>query len=268
MIGWEIFQKSIGRVFSNFSQAIKIGGSILLVAFVLEVGLIFLITGNLIGQGVYSRAGVGIAGGGVATAVIAVVHLLAIFWIAVSWHRFLLLEETGIGILSKWRWRVVLSYLVQSVLIGLMIVVAMLVFALLVYGLATIGILTASIGSLLYPVAFIVASYLVLRLSAILPAIAIEKPISMGASWQASDTIKGAVLLLVFLSLVISALPGFLLGMVDLGVAVNALGRFAIYLFQLIFSITILTTLYEYLFKEKPPSPAKDEGSKPVKITQ
>ncbi len=90
----------------------------------------------------------------------------------------------------------------------------------------------------------------------------------MGASWQASDTIKGAVLLLVFLSLVISTLPGFLLGSVDLGVVANTLGRFAIYLFQLIFSITILTTLYEYLFKEKPPSPAKGEGSKPVKITQ
>ena len=174
MLGWQIFMHSVRMVFGNADTALKIFilpilGSICLAIFV----------------GVFSETPAGegtdqigadtgpFLARGVLWAVGTVVFMA---WGVVSWHRFILLEEYPKGIVPKFNMSSIGAYIWRSFILGLIIAVIVVPVAIIV-GLVTSGLffsvflVSASISLL--------ASFLALRLALILPAAALEKPMTL-----------------------------------------------------------------------------------------
>ena len=136
-----------------------------------------------------------------------VILMITGFWIAVAWHRFILVEEIPSGYIAKFHGRRIMAYFGQSVLLALLIVAIGLALG---FGLALIFIFLAFtlfgepnqtyltiislflIGLLIAPILF--------RFSTVLPAAALGEQFTWGAAWQAT---KGSTGSLVLVSLVL-----------------------------------------------------------------
>ena len=96
MLGWQIFVHSVRMVFGNLKQVLQITIGPALIATALIVGL-FMVSG--IPLEALDDSAEGLPAGTSAASVflfvlgLVVVIFVTMFWIAVSWHRFILLEE-------------------------------------------------------------------------------------------------------------------------------------------------------------------------------
>ena len=118
-------------------------------------------------------------------------------WIAVRWHRFVLMEERPSGAVPPWNGALVRAYLVRSLKIALVVLAAGigLSLALLVVLLLPPGIAAplATAGGLLLTVALIAVS---LRIGLSLPAAALGRRTSTAESWRETAPASGAILVL------------------------------------------------------------------------
>ena len=125
---------------------------------------------------------------------LAVAALFVVSWVAVSWHRFILLEEYP-GWLPQLSGRPVWPYVGRSLLYGFVIVLAALPLLFLV-GLLASPLLMAGQG-LMSILTFIAITgfmtYVWLRIAIALPAVAVGQPISMGDAWRASRGMSGTI---------------------------------------------------------------------------
>ena len=123
------------------------------------------------------------AGGGVAATglITGILYLVAFLWLAVAWHRYILLDEMPTGLLPEFNGSRMLSYFGYSLLIGLVLI-----------GLAIVmGIITGIVGAVIGQLAIVIvlvfyflmliASY---RLSPMLPAAAVGVFAFLGLLWQ------------------------------------------------------------------------------------
>ncbi|WP_253286153.1 hypothetical protein [Ruegeria sp. HKCCD6157] len=135
--------------------------------------------------------------------VLLAVMFVTMFWIAVSWHRFILMEEYPTGILPTFRFDRILAYFGRFLMLGILMVIAYipmgLVAAALGEGLAGLSIILM----IAYSVFLVVCFY---RLSIILPAAAIGNPISLGEAWNNTSGVSGAILLLLLVAFLFQVL--------------------------------------------------------------
>jgi hypothetical protein len=216
-MGWDIVKHSFAMLWRNLGNALRISLGPLAVAVLLSLAIITVL------QVSAARLAFELASGAISTNVAFAVLLLAFLyvvvsaWIAVSWHRFILLEEYP-GLLPAFAGSPVLPYVGKTLLLGLALMAAMIpaviVIALLsgVFG-PTSGLLSVvGIGLALY------FSYMWLRLGLVLPATAVGRPMGIGDSWRSTaphaNAILGTGALLILLntgvSLVSSILPATL----------------------------------------------------------
>ncbi len=249
MLGWAIFRKSVLHVVSNFREAIKIGGGIMLLAHILSVGVIYLATSHFVPQGAYGKNWISFLGSPVAI-FLAIIQGLSTFWIAISWHRFLLLNETNPGLLPKWNNSLMFAYFRKSILIAVLLIILAVAIMIPVYILSIMGVLTGyAVGILSGGIIAILVSYVLIRISAVLPAVAIGKPISISAAMDATRPYRSTIVLLAVLSLTVSGIPSYLLDKSSFGTMPQAILTFVVSWAQLMLSISILTTLYGYIFE-------------------
>jgi len=250
MLGWTIFRKSVLHVFSNFGEAIKIGGSIMLLTHILIIGVIYLAISKFVPQGMYGKDWIVFLG--LPTAIgLTIVQGLSFFWIAISWHRFLLLNETTSGLLPKWSNHLLLAYFRKSFLIFALMILIALLMAIPIYILANMGVLTGITGILGGALMVMPVAYLGMRISAILPAIAIGKSISVSAMMGVTRPYRGAIALLAFLSLLVNGLPSYLIDNISRGTMAQTILTLIFSWLQVMLSISILTTLYGFLFEDR-----------------
>lgn len=168
---------------------------------------------------------------------LGIAAVLASLWIAVAWHRYVLLGEAPAGWLPPWPGPAVSGYLWRSVLLGLTV------------GLAAVPVAVLS-AVLLPPVAMLaltvgVASFIFFRLSPILPAIALGKPLGFRAAWQATagaaGTIAGLAGLMILGSLALQ-IPTMLSG--DPNSLLSLVYSVVVGWFAMMIGITLLTTVY------------------------
>ncbi len=251
MLGWQIFVHSVRMVFGNIKQVLQITVGPALIATALIVAL-FMVSGIPL-EAFDEGAGElppGASVGGIFLFVIGLIAVLlvTIFWIAVSWHRYILLEEYPTGIFPTFRFDRILAYLGRALMLGILMVIAWmpmgLVFALLGESLAGLSIILF----LVYVVFLLVCFY---RLSIILPAAAIGVPITLGEAWTKTQGIAGSILVL----LVVSFLFQFLVQLVFTALAIiPVLGILLTVFFGTLvlpmINVSILTTMYG-IFIEK-----------------
>ena len=184
-MGMAILRHSIRLVLNNLNAALRISA-------VLYFGpaVVLLL--------VYATMGVptqeNMAQVGVLSGLIGLVAAIGILWIAIAWHRYVLLDELPDGPIPPFRGDSILRYFGYSLLIGLISLLAI-----VVVGFVGAPLIAMTGGFL--PIVLLVALatiFVVLivnyRLSAVLPGTAVGKPVSLGAAWRATSNANGALI--------------------------------------------------------------------------
>jgi hypothetical protein len=247
-MGWEIVRHSFVMLFRNLGNALRISLGPLAVA-LLCAAIVVSILQVSAAQIAYDMA----RGNPSPEVALAVLILMAVFvvvsaWVAVSWHRFILLEEYP-GLLPAISGRPIGAYLGRTILLGLVMIVAM------VPAFIVLGLLTAIFGptpglfSILGIGLMLYFSFVWLRIGLVLPGTAVGKPLGIGESWRATgpyaNAILGAGALLIVLnsgiSLVSAILPPSIAALLDIVVS----------WITLMIGTSILTTLYGVIVEER-----------------
>jgi len=239
----QIIRHAFSMIFGNFGQALRVSVGpflILIVVFALA--------------GVFMRS-VSTAGPGLAMIwlLIATAALIIFSWIAVAWHRFILLEEYA-GLLPRFEMPAIGPYVQTTFLLALILIACMLpvifIGAPLAQILGTGG--TSVVGFLVG----VLTLYLLFRFGMTLPAVAIGKPQTFRKSWDAtrdaSGTLWGVAAILALMNVVIemwSSIPlspslGNVIFQLVFAVGLNWL--------TMMLSVCVLTTFYGHLIEKRP----------------
>lgn len=247
MMGWRIFKHSVQMVLRNFQQALQIALVPGLIGMSLLVGLA-MVTGAWDGfQSLASNPNTDPTVselddlGAFGFLSLPVIWAIA-FWIVVSWHRYVLLEEMPQGWVPPFRADRILAYFGLLLMLGLIALIALvpLFFIIAVLGDSSVN-LSLTIG-VFYFLAVVLCIY---RLSIMLPASAIGQPITLGAAWSKTEGIFGTLIVLLVVSFVFQILVQTVFSLL---LAIPVIG-FALVLIPSILilpliNVSILTTMY------------------------
>ncbi|APO88042.1 MULTISPECIES: hypothetical protein [unclassified Marivivens] len=251
-MAWKLILHSFNMIFGNLAEALKVSVGPILVGLLL-IGLSFLGFGlNFEFLSEMEQGSSANTGAAFLFVLLAIIIMTVVFaWIAVAWHRFVLLEQYP-GILPAFRGQPIGAYIGRTLVLSLLI--ALVVFALaFVIGLLTA--LTASMGLAIFlgvGLGFVV-SYLWLRIGLVLPATALREPLkvseSMAATKPMAGTIFGVSAILAILNFLISLIIGQVYNFA--GIIAFVLDVAANWVFIMV-GISILTTLYGHLIEKRP----------------
>lgn len=256
MLSWNIFRRAVMLIVDNLGAALRV--SALPYAAFIAVNLWFAGTVDMEAIATFDpEADPGALPAlpeGSVTAVFLTlfVQTLAFVWIAVAWHRFVLLAEGGASWVPPLRGREMLGYLGRSILIVLILSAV---------GIATLLLVAPILPFVAIPLVVILSIILSYRLGLILPAGAIGRPLTLTQAWQATKGQSGTVVLLAILTYLAALLlqvPALIdaMGGADLSdpaAAVEALSapgpvamlyNFVISWILLMLGISVLSTLY------------------------
>lgn len=173
--------------------------------------------------------------------VLSFVLIFFFAWIAVAWHRFVLLEEYPQSV-PQYRDRPIADYAGKSFGIALITVALSFIPAIFI---SEFGGLVATIGNFVVPV---LMTYVWLRLAICLPGVAVGNPMTLREAWSASkpvDTqIIGIALILMAISYVSSQILSPIYGVLPIiAIALKLVVNWVV----IMLGISILTTLYGHL---------------------
>jgi hypothetical protein len=249
-MGWQIIQHSFVLLFRNLTDALKVSvGPIMLVAI-----FAFAIIAAL---GASAEDLIAVAQGGTPSSALSLAILILLLgfvfvsaWIAVAWHRLILLEEYP-GILPAIAGRPIWSYAGRSVLIGFLTLLAMIPAAILI-GLASemLGPGQPIVGLLAGFLLGTFLSFIWLRLAIVLPATALGRPLTISAAWAATAPLSNAILtasaILVGLNVGVAVITGAIF-QGPVGVFVDIIVNWT----TLMVGTSILTTLYGVVVEKR-----------------
>ena len=247
MKGVQIFSHSVRQVLDNLGPALKVSGVLYLVQVV--------ITGAL-GYAVASTGMNGMGGGmGLGVVLVLVVSLITGIWIAVAWHRYVLLGEEPAGYVPPFMGERMGSYFIKSLLIGLVLMVLGMILGMVVgtlFGRLLMG--NMLVGMLLMAVMVQVPMiYLGLRMAAALPGTALGQNPPLMAGWEATTgewrpLLQLAVIMALALWLV-NLISWFVFG--GYGVTAQLWQVIAGWPVTMV-GLSILTTLYGHYIEKRP----------------
>ena len=249
-MAFQIIRHAFRMVFGNMREALKVSvGPYLILA------VIFLIAVAMIGEtgGMVDRSTP--MGGAepmqpMAALIILIlvpVLLFIVSWVAVAWHRFILLEEYP-GLLPQMADRPISAYAGRSILYGFVITLAAFPLVFLAIPLLMAGDGIASTFLFIAITGFM--TFLWLRIAIALPAVAVGKPISMGDAWRVSKGMSGTIFGVAFLLMGINGLATVLTAQVSailpiIGFALDIALQWTV----LMLGVSILTTFYGHLIE-------------------
>ncbi|MGE4327395.1 MAG: hypothetical protein AB7E21_15035 [Pseudodonghicola sp.] len=172
---------------------------------------------------------------------------VATLWVAVAWHRYVLLAEYPGSVLPRFHGGRVLAYFGWSLVLGVVLfALPGAVIALLAWT-ATGGVIKEPSAGVILPIvlAALVLVWVLARLSLVLPAAAIGERLGLRDSWQATRPIALGIIGLFALTFGFAML--LMVGVMLAYYALPLAGQIAAAVFQWIMTLlqlSILTTLY------------------------
>ncbi len=248
-MGYKILDYAIGLVFRHFGDALRLSALPYLIQCVATLAVAFLFPMRA-ANGHFDASFVA------ASFVVGVISVVMGLWIAVAWHRYVLLDEMPGAYAPRFNGNRILAYFGNSIILGLiavvLIVIASVILGLLVAALSpTLG-NSSAIGLFIGPFILIYFPIAVLmyRLGLILPASAVGKPIRMGGAWAATRGATGAILALAFLS-VLAVLVLSIPGIFWPGSWFATVWGLLVGWVEVVVGVSILTTLYGYYVEKR-----------------
>lgn len=252
-MGWRIVAHSFSLLFRNLVDALKVSVAPILAA--LAAGwLLFALTGVSAAMIAF-----GFMSGNpnpVALLVLlgaTLIFTLAMMWIAVAWHRFILLEEYP-GLAPRLLPDRVVGYFGRTIMLGLLMI-------LVVYpALAIMTILLNLLGLGQSAGAAIVASFAVgtvfsyfwFRLGLILPGTAVARPLALGESWRQTADLSNDILSAAAILVAINIAIGLFAGLLPLGTTGVLIVQGVVYWVTAMVGTSMLTTLYGHIVEGRP----------------
>lgn len=246
-MGWQLVRHSLLMVWRNRIAALKVSIGPMLIG-----SLAILLFGQVTGLGVVDLSGLLAPGAGAmepgaATMLLvsAVLYFGFVSWVMVAWHRLVLLEEYP-GLLPPMMLPQIGAYIWKSITVALALMLAMVPVSLA--GMATVvflGLDQTAVGQVgLAATTYCVLGYLSLRISAVLPAAAVGRPLTIRGAWAATSALSpamfAALLMFLMLGLVLSGSAAWALGDGPLRVA----AELAISWVTMMAGASLLTTIY------------------------
>lgn len=188
----------------------------------------------------------------------AAMTLLCVLWLAVGWHRFLLLGEGTVWALPRWRPGRVLAYGGYLLLIGSAATAVLVpVFTALALVQRVLGIeddpKLHPLPPALMLAGLVMFSLVLGRLGLMLPAVAAGRPLGPRAALAATGSTKSTFAMLSLLLILLAYLQHFALFLIDAilpGLA--GLLLFPIAIYNLLLGLSVLTTLYGHYIEGRP----------------
>jgi len=246
-MAWNIVQHAFKMVFGNMGQALKVS----LVPFGLLAAfsvLVVMVTGVPL-DGSFNPEN-GISGLSALLILSLVVFLVFVMgWVAVSWHRFILLEEYT-ALVPATKDRPIWSYVWRSFILGLLIMlIAMPILMIVGFVLAPtmgagFGIFSMILGLLLGAL----LSYLWFRWAIILPSIAVGEPMTLRQAWAETAATSGVIFKVAIIVSVLKIAASTVVSLFYVGLPIVALvADVAVNWTTLMVGVSILTTLYGHV---------------------
>ncbi|GIT92646.1 hypothetical protein JANAI62_31170 [Jannaschia pagri] len=240
MLSWNIFKRAALLVIDNLGAALRLS----VVPYGLLVVASFYFIGSLdvtswqvqleVGPEEMPNLPDGFLGGVLA---LSLVQLGVYIWIAIAWHRYILLQEGGEGWLPSLSTELFVGYLWRLILLILVMVAVLIAVTLaLTIPLPVVGI----------PVSIILGILIFYRLGLVLPAVAVGNPMTLPEAWAATKGQSGTVITLAVLSFVLSLLfelPA-LVGGADPSGLVSMVYNLVVGWFLILLGVSVLSTLY------------------------
>ncbi|MHA6298358.1 hypothetical protein [Devosia sp. CAU 1758] len=241
-MGFRIFRHAVRMVFSQLGDALRISALLYIVTFAVSVGLAFLAA---------SQAPVP-APGTPATltwdsAVSTVVSVVLYLWIAVGWHRFVLLNEQPNAVLPQVHGDRMLAYLGRLVQTFLVLLLPAIVVVFLVISLAMAMGGNEIMVMLLSIVTIFVMTFVSYRLSPMLPGAAVGQGLGVAEAWKTTRGTGMAILGLAIVSAIAAVaidIPGTLMLSQSNGLVFGLIWLALSGWVKLIVGVSIITTLY------------------------
>lgn len=249
MTGYHIFAHSLRLVLRNLGDAFRV--SAVLYAVQLAYKLLYFVKPPQMqdmGDGV--MVPVLSVGQGTVFILLGIAATVASLWIAVAWHRYVLASEYPTSWVPPWHGPYLLGYLGRSILIGLVVVAALVVASLPLGLFAT---MFPGLWALFGAAMLALGAFVFFRLSPILPAAALGRPITLPEAWRATKDETGTFLTLaavVVAAALVIRLPSLLNN--DPASLINLIYGVVTNWFATIIGISVLTTIYGVFIEKRP----------------
>jgi hypothetical protein len=256
MTGWRIFIHSVRQVFGNLEGAIRV--SILPYAIQTVVTLALLGNASALVQELSTGGPAQGLPAGVALklAVVWLITLVSAMWIAVAWHRFVLIEDVPYGFVPAFRGGQIWAYFVRTLGISLIAVAVGMVLGvvagIVTYPMASRG---ATLGPLILFGVIVLLPLLIIisRLSASLPAAALGTDQAFFSGWEATKghtaEVVGLSVITTIASLAIQVIGTQILGGLSL---LQVAWEIIIGWVAMMVGVSIITTLYGHYVEGRP----------------
>lgn len=260
-MGGQIVVHAFRLVFRNLSDALKVSVGPYLIGLVVAALAMMALGGSpaaWLSGNVDMMAGdpMAAAGLGFASLVAMLVMLFISSWVAVAWHRFVLLEEYP-GVLPALAGRPVWPYIGKAVRLALiLIVVAIPVMIVITLALAPLmgdpGAGTGVIATIIAVVIGTLFSWLSIRLGLVLPAVAVGKQMTFRESWTATAALSFAILTAILILVVLNVVVSGVLGLLFRGSVVFGILDLVVGWVSVMVGLSILTTIYGHAVEGRP----------------
>lgn len=252
MKGLQILTHSIRQVIGNLDGAIKVS----LVPYAIQALAGILLLGGAMGMAQNGGPGAGMAGMGFGWFLFIIVALVTSMWIAVAWHRYILLNERPAGFVPPFNPDRILAYFLRSLGYVILMILVALVLGLVVGGLLAPLVVNGRVGlfmilsALLIQLPIVILSF---RLTAGLPGAALGQGSDFMAGWQATS---GATMDIAVLA-VIAVVANLILTLIDVYVfgglwILSLIWDLIVGWLVTMVGISILTTLYGHYVEKRP----------------
>ena len=237
MLAWKMVEHSALQVWENRAVAYQL--TLVPYAVIVVLGILMPAPAIDVTAGVPDIASGNLFGAFISGLVSAVMSL----WIAVLWHRFILLDERPTGWIPRWLGGQMWSYFVTGFLIVVVVALVTIVVG-IVLGLLLVPL---GLGAITGVIGFGLGIWLFYRLCPALPAAASEKPLKFTEAFEAT---KGhtatifALVGLVFVGVLLMGLPGMLFG--DPSGTLSVVYQSVVGWFVTLFGSSVLTTFYQH----------------------
>ncbi|ADO43810.1 hypothetical protein [Ketogulonicigenium vulgare] len=250
-LGRETVRHGISMVLRNWRQALAVSVGPALIGIACLFGLQFATGVDVFGLMTYSPGPEEVPSFEelLTALIIFVVFIFISAWTAVSWHRFVLLEEYP-GLLPRIPQNELAGYMWKTIVVSAMLVLILVpvsaVIGIMMMGLVFLpSIIVGTLGGFAIT---LVVMWLSLRFGLVLPAASVGAKMGVFQAWRATNPVSGQIfviavivtLLNVVLSLIVSVFDG-ISPMLSFGLNIGVLW------FSTLLGLCLLTTLYGVL---------------------
>lgn len=260
MDGTRIFIHAVRMVFGNIGVALRIVG--VLVA--IQLVLLFMAGRAYFASGMGNFAEMGstemmtsMQGAGYVF-LLSVLQLIFSLWIAVAWHRYILLEEQPGAFMPRWNGAAIWEYFKAGFVLAIIVIIAVIPM-MLIGGILLFPMIMANpddpsmlAGLLAMLIIYLPAAYIAYRISPILPSASVGTRMTVKDAWSATSSSGASFVILA----VVSVIAGWLLNMPASILARGALPLGLIWVavaqtVSVLVGISILTTIYGHYVQKR-----------------